>query len=293
MRAIGVAVILWLLLAALPRDAAAQGVFEDGDVLINGYTEELGGIAYAGTGEFSLPEMGLTPNVQGLYWRDRDGLVTRATAGLVIAVSSALAQSGPKSVETRTTVTSDYIITETRTTYYSEEEKAAMRASANNAIDGVFSTRNADFELQVFSRDRFGRGDASGYKMNFYLGTGGKSWAFESGFGIGNVDSNVVKDGVNSVVGYEYIGMPFRLQYAFSKVRTMLQVDWNWMAYSDDPATKMTSDGRMEYLVRRHPLTAAAQVALFGRVSLMGGLTMPNVGKVSKPGYWVSAGLRF
>lgn len=48
--------------------------------------------------------------------------------GLVIAIAGAVAKSGPKSVESKSYVSGDYLVTETTTTYYSEAEKAEMRA---------------------------------------------------------------------------------------------------------------------------------------------------------------------
>lgn len=283
---------LWMV-GGWAGTAMAQGVLEDGEVLLNGFTQELGGIVYAGPSEFSLPELDLHPNVQGLYWRDRNGMVTRVTAGIIIAVGSALAQSGPKSVESNSYQSGNYIITETRTTYYSEAEKAEMRAATASTIDGLFSTRNAEAELQVFARDRFGRGDASGFKLNMVLGGGGRYWAFETGMGFGIVDSLMTVGTAKHSLRYEYLGMPFRLGIGFSKFRALLQVDWNWLAYGDDPLEKTLPDGTIEHRIVRHPLTAAIQAAIFGRVGLSGGVTMPSASKASAPGYFLSAGLRF
>jgi hypothetical protein len=86
--------VFTLLLAwsfAASKPAIAGGVFEDGSVLMNSAAEEFGYVSYRGSSEFSLPSMGLSPNANGVYWRDRNGLVTRVTAAVFVIAAAAFA----------------------------------------------------------------------------------------------------------------------------------------------------------------------------------------------------------
>ena len=217
----------WLMIAALLASLASPALADyntdddkgarpnakiiDGRQLQEGYGIEVGAIIAEGHSEFASNNLDLSPSVRGLVIRDRNGMSSRMVIGLALAIASALAQSGPKSVSSTTETVGDYRVTTTTTTYYSEAEKAEMRESSSDAIGGLFAAKFADFELYLFSRDRFKQGDASGYKANLYIGDIAK-WGigFETGFGFGKVNSLVESDGMPVRIHYKYFGMPFR-----------------------------------------------------------------------------------
>lgn len=273
----------------------ADPFIEDGLALEHGMAIEIGGIAQSGYSEYASPVGGITPELQGLVLRDRNGLVARSFFGLVIALATAVRESGPKSVSSRTYDSGDYRVTETRTTYYSEAEKAQIRKEGSESIDGLFSMRNSEFELQVYSRDRFGRGDASGYKANFLVGDGSKTMVFEAGVGFGDVDSTVSKNGMDYAVNHKYFGVPLRLSGAISKIRWSAAFEWNWLSHgltAAERAPTLGMDGITRMTVAPNPLHLDVQAAVLGRLYVSGGVTFPSV-KQFDHGYRLSAGLRF
>jgi hypothetical protein len=183
----------------------------------------------------------------------------------------------------------------TRTTYYSEAEKAQIRKEGSDSIDGLFNMRNSEFELQVYSRDRFGRGDASGYKANFLVGDGSRTMAFEAGLGFGDVDSTVSKNGMAYAINHRYFGVPLRLSGAISKIRWSAAFEWNWLSHgltAADRTPTLGMDGITRMTVAPNPLHLDVQAALLGRLYVSGGVTFPSV-KQFDHGYRLSAGLRF
>jgi hypothetical protein len=232
---------------------------------------------------------GLSPDVQGIFIRDRNGMSSRMVIGLLIMIAGAAAESGPKSVESKSYVSGDYLITETTTTYHSEAEKAEIRRATNDSIDGLFAARFSDFELSLYSRDRFGRGDTSGYKTNFLVGEG-NSVAFESGFGFGKANSIV--DGTR--VTWKYFGMPFRISGLVGPVRASLTYEWNWLKYGvtdEDRFVHQGADTMNEVATTSHPWRVELSTAIFKRVALTGGATAQTL--KTKLGYFASAGIFF
>ena len=273
----------------------ADPFIEDGLALEHGMAIEIGGIAQSGYSEYASPVGGITPELQGLVLRDRNGLVARSFFGLVIALATAARVSGPKSVDTRTYDSGNYRVTETRTTYYSDAEKAQIRKEGSDSIDGLFNLRNSEFELQVYSRDRFGSGDASGYKANFLVGDGSKTMVFEAGVGFGDVDSTVSKNGMGYAVNHRYFGVPLRLSGAISKIRWSAAFEWNWLSHGLSAAYRAPTlgmDGITRMTVAPNPLHLDVQAAVLGRLYVSGGVTFPSV-KQFDHGYRLSAGLRF
>ncbi len=275
--------------------AYADPVIEDGLALEHGMAIELGGIAQRGYSEYASPVGGITPELQGLVLRDRNGLVSRSIFGLLISLATAARASGPKSVSSRSYDSGDYRVTETRTTYYSEAEKEQIRKEGSDSLDSLFSMRNSEFELQVYSRDRFGRGDASGYKANFLVGDGSRSLVFETGIGFGDVDSTVTKNGMAYAINHKYFGVPLRLSGAIYKLRWSAAFEWNWLSHglSDaDRTPTLGMDGITRMTVAPNPLHLDIQAAVFGRIYVSGGVTFPSVKQLDH-GYRLSAGLRF
>lgn len=281
-----------VMLGWLAQSATAGG-FIDGEVLQHGSGIELGALAQTGATEYAALDAGLQPDVHGLVLRDRNGITARWVFGLVVALGSAVAQSGPKSVTSTSRDEGNYRITTTTTTYYSDAEKAEMTAQANDSIDGLFDAPYSDFELHVFARDRFGAGNASGYKANLLIGTG-KSIAFETGIGFGSVDSIVDAGGTPTRVSYRYFGMPVRLSTVVGPLRMALAFEWNWLSHgvsAEDQQVHLGADGMMEVRTANHPFKFELSTLLLKRIAVSGGITAQRL----KPdlGYTVSAGLYF
>ena len=273
----------------------------DGHLRQDGLGIELGAIVQAGRTEYASNNLGLAPMSQGLILRDRNGMSARMVIGLLIAVAGALGSSGVKSQSSRTYVQGDYIVTETTTTYYTEEEKRQMRENNAKAVAGVFSTKYSDMELQLYSRDRFGLGDSSGYKVNFLIGAGDK-YALETGFGFGVVDSVVNNAGMPVKLTYKYLGMPFRASTVVKNaVRVGITYEWNWLKYGVEDEERQLhlptdSDGNpgtmMEASVTSHPWHLDFSTVLFKRISLGGGITAQEIQK-PRVGYYLQAGVMF
>jgi hypothetical protein len=273
----------------------------DGRLRQDGLGIEIGAIVQSGRTEFASNNLGLAPMSQGLILRDRNGLSSRMVIGLLIAVAGAMAASGPKSTSSRSYVSGNYIVTETTTTYYSEEEKRQMRENTSKAIGNVFASKYSDMELQLYSRDRFGFGDTSGYKLNFFIGSG-DNIAFETGFGFGKVDSIVDNAGTPAKLHYKYLGMPFRISGVYKKaVRIGLTYEWNWLKYGIEdtervlslPMDSMGNPGTMmEAKVTSHPWHLDLSTVVLNRVTLMGGVTAQEIQK-PRVGYYVQAGVMF
>ena len=287
------------LCCGLVRSATADKLV-DGLPIQAGIGIEVGAIMNTGMSEFGDDHADLAPSAQGLFIRDRNGMTSRMVIGLVIAVAGAMAASGPKSVESRSYTSGNYIITETKTTYYSEAEKAEMRENTSKAVDGLFSARYADFELDVYSRDRFGRGDTSGYKMNFFVGQGSDKTGYETGFGFGSTTSIVPDRNMTPVnVRWKYLGMPFRITHLFGPLRASLTYEWNWLKYGMSDTERIVHDvmdpgtgvNMREVVSGSHPWHVDASVAILKRLAVTGGITAQTL----RPelGYYVQAGLFF
>lgn len=294
----------WLLIATLLGSLATPAVADDppkakvvdGRQLQEGYGIEVGAIIAEGHSEFAANNLGLSPSVRGLVIRDRNGMSSRMVIGLVLAIGAALAQSGPKSVTSTSRTEGNYRITTTTTTYYSEAEKAQMRESSSAAIGGLFAAKFADFELYLFSRDRFKQGDASGYKANFYVGDS-TSWGlgFETGFGFGRVNSLVDQDGMPVRVHYKYFGMPFRLSGVVGPLRAAFIYEWNFLKYgieNTDRQIRTEMDGSLATTTASHPWKFDLSAVVAKRFTVMGGLTTQLI-KQPKPGFYASVGFVF
>jgi len=293
----------WLVILAISGGLAPPAVadeppkarFVDGRQLQEGFGIEVGAIVAGGHSEFASNNLGLSPSVQGLVIRDRNGISSRMVIGLVLTIASAIGQSGPKSVSTRTYTSGNYRVTETTTTYYSEAEKAQMRENSSKAIGGLFSAKFSDFELYLFSRDRFNQGDASGYKVNFYIGDGSGSVGFESGFGFGRVNSIVEQDGMPVRIDYKYLGMPFRLSGVIGPVRAAFIYEWNFLRYGiENPERQLQTsmDGTVSTTTSSHPWKLDVSAIVAKRFSVMGGVTTQLL-KSPKLGYYASVGFVF
>jgi hypothetical protein len=287
------------LIAALAQPALAddkpRAKLVDGRAIQEGVGIEIGAIYQGGATEFASNNLGLQPNVQGLVLRDRNGATARMAFGVLVAIAGALAQSGPKSVESKTYRSGDYIIRETKTTYYSEAEKAEMREATSKSIDGLFSARYADFELQLYSRDLFERGDVSGYKLNMLIGTGGDSFAFEAGMGFGKANAIVDDGGMPTRIDYSYFGMPFRASLVTGPLRFALTYEWNWLKYGveDEERQRIVEmDGTTSTRTASHPWKLDVSTLLLKRIAVSGGITT-QVLKHHELGYFASAGIFF
>jgi len=292
----------WLVILAITSGLASPAYADDppkaklvdGRQLQEGVGIELGVILAGGHSEFASNNLGLSPSVRGLVIRDRNGISSRMVIGLVLAIASAYAQSGPKSVTTNTYTSGNYRVTETTTTYYSEAEKAQMRENSSKAIGGLFTAKLSDFELHLFSRDRFGQGDSSGYKVNFYIGDGG-TIGFETGFGFGKVNSIVEQAGMPVRIDYKYFGMPFRLSRVIGPVRAAFIYEWNFLRYgieNSERQLRTEMDGSLATTTSSHPWKLDLSAIVARRFSVMGGVTTQLI-KSPKPGFYASVGFVF
>ncbi|CAN5902782.1 hypothetical protein BH11MYX2_BH11MYX2_23440 [soil metagenome] len=273
----------------------AHASLVDGRAMQEAHGIEVGAIVQAGHSEFASNQAGLSPDAQGLFIRDRNGMTARMVIGLLVAVGGALAQSGPKSVESNSYRSGDYIVTETTTTYYSEAEKAEMTKATNDTIDGLFNARYSDFELQLYSRDKFERGETSGYKLNMLIGDGSGSFSYEAGLGFGKVDSIVDYQGTPTRVDWLYFGMPFRVAYAKGPLRFALTYEWNWLRYGvakEDRKLHMDINGDPTVRATSHPWHFDVSTLVLKRIALSGGVTT-QVLKEHELGYFGSVGVFF
>ena len=276
-------------------DAPRKTGVLDGKLRQDGLGIELGAIMQGGRTEFASNNLGLSPSSQGIVLRDRNGMSSRMVIGLLIAVAGAMAQSGPKSQTSETHREGNYMVTTTTTTYYTEEEKRQMRENTSKAIGSVFASKYSDMELHLYSRDLFGMGDSSGYKVNFYIGSGDKV-AFETGFGFGKVNSVVDYAGAPTTLTYKYLGMPFRISGVRGPVRIAFSYEWNWLKYGvEDTDRQLHVDMDMKPIaeVSSHPWHLDFSTVAFKRVSLMGGITMQEIQKPKNVGYYLQAGVMF
>ena len=267
----------------------------DGKLRQDGLGIELGAIMQGGRTEFASNNLGVSPASQGIVLRDRNGLSARMVIGLIIAIGGAMAASGPKSQTSETHREGNYLVTTTTTTYYTEEEKRQMRENTSKAIGSVFASKYSDMELQLYSKDLFGFGESSGYKINFYIGSGGKV-AFETGFGFGKVRSTVNYAGAPIELTYKYLGMPLRISGVRGPVRVALSYEWNWLKYGvedTDRQAHMDMAGKAIADVSSHPWHFDLSTVAFKRVSLMGGVTMQEIQKPKNVGYYLQAGVMF
>jgi len=291
-----VAITCGLASPAVADEEAPAAKIVDGRQLQEGYGIEVGAIIAEGHSEFASNNLDLSPSVRGLVIRDRNGSSSRMVIGLVIAIAGALAQSGPKSVHSESYTSGNYRVTRTTTTYYSEAEKAQMRENTSAAIGGLFAAKFSDFELYLFSRDRFKMGDSSGYKVNFYVGdTSSYGVGFETGFGFGRVNSEVDQDGMPVKIHYKYLGMPLRLSGVLGPVRAAFTYEWNWLRYgieNTDRQIRTEMDGTLATTTSSHPWKLDVSAIVAKRFSVMGGVTTQLI-KAPKPGFYASVGFVF
>lgn len=281
------------ILSLLGGAASAEPILS-GKKLQDGAGIEVGVIASQGNTEYAANNLDLKPNARGLFIRDRNGVTARMVIGLVIAIAGAVAQSGPKSVESKSYVSGDYLVTETKTTYYSEAEKAEMREATSNSIDSLFAAKYSDFQLDVYSKDHFGQGDASGYKLNMFIGSG-DTLAFEAGMGWGKVSSTVEHEGVPTRVDFKYFGMPLRVSSVLGPARLSLTYEWNWLKYGvEGPERQLHADneGAMMVQTASHPWHLELSTVVAGRFAVSAGATTQLIAK-PKPGYFATVGLFF
>lgn len=289
--------------ALAPRAARAQEgrpFIEHGDVLMRGFAFEVGGEMGLGNTELGafLPDGTLQPGAHALVIRDRHGMTARMVAGILVALSTAMAANSPKRVETREYTSGGYRYRETTTYYRSAEEQREIIESGNATIAGLFKISAAEFELKLYSRDRFGYGDASGYKLNFlYGGKIAESLNLTIGFGWGEVDSEVIRDGLTNRVHYQYLGMPFRLSGATRLFMWQLTWEWNWLGHRDNDGKFDLQDDDMNGIwnvtVSPHPIHLDFYGAVYGQLMGGAGVTMASTDNPTKLGYRLYAGLRF
>ena len=294
-------VVLALLLvsatsAHADENARGNPFLEDGESLAQGYAIELGMVANFGQSEFSSVDDGITPAAHGFVLKDRNGTTARVIMSTIIILGAAFAASQPKSVHSKTTREGDWLVTKTTTTYRSPAEQQAIMAGASGAASGLFMTPMAEFELEVFGKNRFGFGDSTGYKMNMLFGGGDPAFYMEAGLGWGDVDSVVQVDGRDVELDHAYFGMPLRVGGALSKLHWSATLEWNWIAKKkSERRFEMQQSGNMGAKVGYHPFRLDAQMAVFGRIYAKAGVVIPQISQAKRfeYGYQTSLGFRF
>lgn len=298
----GGALALMAALSLVPRSVRADDDPDTGKSRLvdgNRFQDGMGimvGVSLAGgSTELASTNLELAPNAQGIVIRDRNGMTSRMVFGLLVAIGGALAASGPKSISSSTAEYGSYRVTTTTTTYYSEAEKAEMRENTNSAIDGLFSAKISDFELHLWSRDRFGYGDTSGYKLNFFIG-GGDQFVGEVGFGFGEAESIVNRAGMPVTVHYKYVGMPLRGSTTIGPLRAAITYEWNWQKYGIEATERQlrtAMDGSLATTTASHPWKLELSTIALKRIALLGGLTWQQIQKPGTLGYVASASIAF
>ena len=296
---VGALVLALLLVSATSARAdrsRSNPFLEDGESLAQGYAIELGMVGNYGQSEYSSIDGGITPAAHGFVLKDRNGTTARVIMATIIVLGAAFSASQPKSVRSESRRQGNYIVTKTTTTYRSPAEQQAIMAGASGAAAGLFMIPMAEFELEVFGKNRFGFGDSTGYKMNMLFGGGDPTFYFETGLGWGDVDSVVNVDGQNIELDHAYFGMPLRVGGAISKLHWTATLEWNWVAKKQsERQLEMQSSGNMGAKVGYHPFRLDAQMAIFGRVYGKAGVIIPKLSKAKdfEYGYQTSVGFRF
>jgi hypothetical protein len=104
-RLLGLLALAGLLEAVRPavgddNDAVPVRTLLDGHAAQDARGIEVGAILEGGGTEYAAA--GLTPGVQGIVIRDRNGMSARMVIGVIIAVAGAMAENGPKDVKRKT-----------------------------------------------------------------------------------------------------------------------------------------------------------------------------------------------
>ncbi len=268
---------------------------------------EIGVVGHVGQSEYAFHNGGSAPSVQGIVIRDRNGWTGRAVIAVVVMAIARVGMTGPRTMSYDDTYvstdTSDCIpgassctyteTTTTVTTTHHLADKEEIEKSATGVVSGLFAVRYSDFELHLFSRNGVTRGDASGFKMNAFIG-GGEKTGIEVGLGVGAVTSYVDHEGARARINYSYIGIPFRISRVVGPMRLAATYEWNWLGYGGDSGfDELDGDGVPLAHNGSHPLHIDASGVVLGRLSLTAGVTTQRFYRPNEIGAYGSAGFRF
>lgn len=125
------------------------------------------------------------------------------------------------------------------------------------------------------------------------------------GFGWGHVNSAVGENGRYLITKYQYVGMPFRLNYSVGPAVVFAHFDWNWLGHMEDRKYNDKQPGKRgdgakvpddftttEINTTGFPWRFGVQAALLGRLYLEGAAITPSL-LSGKLGYSMSLGARF
>lgn len=276
------------LLAALWVAPAQAQIMEDGVTMMRGYSVMMGGFYELADGKIAAGGQP-TPSAVGIRYYERQGIISGLIMGIVTAGAAGVAANQPKSVTTERR--GNWVTT--TTTYRSEAEKQQILKEGSERAGRIASASNQSFELDLYMTSLPGGGEATGYELNMFFGVPmGDDAMFEFGFGAGEVDSEVTDDQDRRVrLGYRYLGMPFRLNYAVGPAMLWAQWDWNWFGHSDDDHNVEAEDRVIKEL---RPMTweLGLMTNVLGRVFVEVNANTPALTS-GRFGFRGSAGLRF
>lgn len=265
---------------------------------VDDVTLEVGLIANVGSSEFAATDEHLSPNASGIVIRDRNGMSAAMVIGAVITILTAVKLTGQQEIKSSRITDVDkrvdgstVVTVETKTTYVdlgTREEQSA----GTNAMLGAIAAAQSEFELQLFSRSRFGFGDTGGFKLTAIAG-GGRIVRFQTGLGFGFLSSRVEQDGMPVRIDWSYFGMPFRVSRSLHFAQLSLTYEWNWLKYGAKGRNLHTeADGSLAIRTASHPWHLDVSTVAFNRLALGIGVMTQRLFSPS-PGLHVSGAFRF
>ncbi len=299
-----------LLIALAVTTAVAGRARADGQAMQDAIAIELGLIGHVGQSEYAFHNGGSAPNVQGIVIRDRNGWTGRAVLSVLVMLVARVGMTGPRTMSyDDTSSRSDYadtcghlsnpsgcsytVTTTTTTTTFNLASKEELERGASAAVSGLFGMQYSDFELHLFSRNGLLGGDASGFKMNAFVGRGERT-GVEIGFGLGEVTSYVEYEGAQARINYSYLAFPIRLSRVVGPLRWALTYEWNLLGYGGDTGFEsMDEEGLPLAHNGSHPLKLDASGVVLGRLSVTGGVTAQRFYRPNELGAYGSVGFRF
>lgn len=268
-------------------------LIDDGRGLLHSYSATMG-VIYNRSGDFTLwsQDKPITVQARGVRYYERNGFITGTILAIVRIFSAAAASAGPKSYETWREGNYRY----TRTTYYSAQEKAAMRDAASSSAARMLTSPGQSFDLEIYSRSL--GGDSSGYRMTMMMGGmkfgRGNRGLFDAGLRIGSVTSAAAADGEYLITTWNSFGIPLRVSYAVGPFNLYGSFVWNWFGHTrgGDITGSWVGPHTRKAKVAGFPLQLGVTTTLLSRIYLEAAATTPSPTS-GVFGFVASAGARF
>lgn len=270
---------------------------DDARALLNGYSLTASAVYEGGATDYSAfrSSYAIAPRGVGIRYTERNGLISGTLAGvlvgLVIAAGGVAKASGPKKVETWETDTRRY----TKTTMYSEDEKAAINQRTSSTASGAggafIGSPTQSLDVVLYSRNL--GGDVSGYhaSLTFFSFLATETSRLDLGLMFGSVETATQRDGKNLLTGARSLGIPMRYNQVLGPVLTYLHFDWNWLGMRE-PSPHLEGKTTLSQDVRNMPWRLGASAAIFHRLYLDVAATTPRL-MSGDLGFSASVGARF